>query len=383
MTPVSQEHDDAGLSAAIGRWAIQPRVTGQLGAVVLALVGGGWGLVGWWDWLPVPALLSALPRGGFVLLGMAACGVAVAAQWLPRRLVLAVLSAVVALTLAALGLGAAFDEWGWVASEYDEVAERWVPRPYSRAWHRHRPDFAVWYSFDGEGWRHTPSRPSAQGEVWFLGCSYTFGNGVADDECYPAVAIREFWPRRRGRNLGRGGSATRLALKIVGERLTRPGPRPRAVLYGWIFDHARRNLPDGGPPAAVAELGERWTAEPAESGSLPNRGRWRIENDPHSPTSGPLDLSTAVSAQLIGELAGVCRQAEVPFFLLALPSAQEPLVDPVVEFLLANRLVEVVSLRGLTAPELYYPHDTHPRATWHAQIARALGTDPRLAFLAQ
>lgn len=359
------------------------RGTALWGEMALALLGGGWALVGLWDWLPVPALLSALPRGGFVVVGAAGCGMALAARRLPRRLVLGVLATFVALTLAALGMGAAFDEWGWVASTYDEGAERWVPRPYSRAWHRHRPDFAVWYSFDGDGWRHTPRRPSAEGEVWFLGCSYTFGNGVADSECYPAVLIREFWPRRHGRNFGHGGSATRLALKLVRERLARGGPRPRAVFYGWIFDHARRNLPAGGAEVAAAELGDRWTADPTEPASFPNRGRWRIDARPAALTRGPLDVSTAVSAQWIVDLATVCRQAEVPFFFLALPSAKEPSSDPVVELLATNQLVEVVSLREVTAPELYYPTDTHPRAAWHARVARALGADPRLAFLAR
>src|SRR5262249_41652610 len=44
-------------------------------------------------------------------------------------------------------------------------------------------DFTVTYHFDADGWRRLPMpRSTVQGEIWFLGCSFSFGAGVEDDE---------------------------------------------------------------------------------------------------------------------------------------------------------------------------------------------------------
>ncbi|MEW6299987.1 MAG: SGNH/GDSL hydrolase family protein [Thermodesulfobacteriota bacterium] len=77
-------------------------------------------------------------------------------------------------------------------------------------------------------------------EVAVIGCSFTFGWGVSDDDTFTARLAREY-PQFHFVNLACGGYSTYQALLSL-ERRYRTRPPPRFVIYGFPAFHAERNV---------------------------------------------------------------------------------------------------------------------------------------------
>jgi hypothetical protein len=93
---------------------------------------------------------------------------------------------------------------------------------------------------DGERLAGRRPRDPALPEVAVIGCSFTYGWGVDDDQAYPALAARK---RRELRfvNLASPGYGTYQALLALKQRYA-TRPPPRAVVYGLVDHHADRNV---------------------------------------------------------------------------------------------------------------------------------------------
>jgi hypothetical protein len=85
-----------------------------------------------------------------------------------------------------------------------------------------------------------PAAPPSTADVAVIGCSYTFGWGVNDDETYAAILARRF-PRYRVVNLASNAYGTYQALLSL-ERRYRDRPAPKLVIYGFLAHHADRNV---------------------------------------------------------------------------------------------------------------------------------------------
>ena len=70
----------------------------------------------------------------------------------------------------------------------------WENRPDAIGYHK-TDDFEVTYTIDSSGNRLIPVPEDPAGEIVLLGCSFTFGYGVNDDESYGAVLAKKYWPR--------------------------------------------------------------------------------------------------------------------------------------------------------------------------------------------
>ncbi len=104
------------------------------------------------------------------------------------------------------------------------------------------PQFDVTYTIDGDRCRVTPTPDVPEGRVFITGCSYTFGHGVEDDECYPAVLAARHWPSYKIQNRAVCGYGTVHAYLLVSDELDAPDRDPPSlVIYAMIPDHLRRN----------------------------------------------------------------------------------------------------------------------------------------------
>jgi hypothetical protein len=86
---------------------------------------------------------------------------------------------------------------------------------------------------------HAPDRPAAR-TVYVLGCSFSEGYGVRDEETY-AWRLNARHPDLRFENLAVSGWGTYQNLLRL-EELLRERPAPALVVYGFIGDHGRRNV---------------------------------------------------------------------------------------------------------------------------------------------
>ncbi len=256
------------------------------------------------------------------------------------------------------------------------IIERYGPtgRPGSAAQHRRISDYSVQYTFDRQGWRAlppVPAPPTGAERTLFLGCSFTFGVGVADDQCYPAVLAAQHWRgQKQVEHCSAAGWGTVQAWRVLTDRLAE-GPPLGAVYYAWIREHAQRNERryswHGHPISRLAyrlpgfELqGDRWHYQ----GMI----RRELANSPDSLALAAREVE--LSLHLVSSMAQMCQQHRVSFVLVALAMKNEPAEPDLVVARAPSRGVEVLDLRTVSGP--YFEVDPHPTAAWHAAIARRI-----------
>jgi hypothetical protein len=133
------------------------------------------------------------------------------------------------------------DDLTWSAPDPDLG---WVNKPgTSRS---NEPGEAL-MSFSADGSRFSPLLPAKRNaplNVLLVGCSFTQGYGVADDETFLHF-LNERFPDIRFESFGTGGYNT-LQATIMAERALRrvegQDPAPLLVIYGFIPDHMNRNV---------------------------------------------------------------------------------------------------------------------------------------------
>jgi hypothetical protein len=245
--------------------------------------------------------------------------------------------------------------------------------PHAVARHVNR-DFTVTYRLDGDGWRRLPAPPAgrAQGEIWFLGCSYTFGVGVEDDEVYVHRLAATAWPQLQVRNFSVPAWGTTNAHLALEDRLAQE-PTPRAVVYGWIDDHRRRNyLRKSWFARTNAALIPHFDVDGGELrwlGMAPNRVA-DVEDGP------ALDaIEAALSDALIRGMARLARKRGAPFVLLVLRGDAASLAG-----LRDEPGLHVLDVSHVSGD--YHPHDGHPTKAWHEAIAHAIAAAPLMAGVA-
>ena len=94
---------------------------------------------------------------------------------------------------------------------------------------------------DGERASSPEPKKSASRRVVLLGCSFTQGFGIADDETF-AWDLNQAYPDVRFENWGVGGYGTYQSLLLLERLLREPGRTPDLVVYHFIGDHTKRNV---------------------------------------------------------------------------------------------------------------------------------------------
>lgn len=252
----------------------------------------------------------------------------------------------------------------WACVTRDETLG-WRGLPHSTVHHRRRPDFDVYYKLDEEGWRATPVPATSVGQIYFLGCSYTFGTGVEDDETFVNRLARSHWSGRRIRNWAYPGWGTAHA-HLLAERILRETPAPTAIVYGWIRHHAQRNGHRKSWQSRGGRQGVGFPSFRLRDGQLIFEGILpadaAVDRDDEATETAETELSIA----LLRDMETRCRFHHVPFVVLAFAQKDDAdSLDPVIEVVKGDMLV--IDLRGLDGP--YFQRDPHPTAAWHAKVA--------------
>jgi hypothetical protein len=274
----------------------------------------------------------------------------------------------------------------------------WKPKPGR---HRQGPYVAggspVEVTIGPDGARKSAARPPAgRPELLLLGCSFTMGWAVADEDTW-GWRLQELRPDVEVVNRGGAGYGTLQALLTLEQILGGDGPRPVRVLYGFL-DHGRRNVaapawleglaftgiaagtpyvtltPAGGlerhPPeayvslplpehlAAVALLERAWTS-------------WRAGDRAAA--------APQVTKLLIREMAERCRAAGVGFSLVFLNGTKG--VEREYAAFAAQNHIDMIAC-GQHIGGQVVPGDAHPNAAVHRRwgecVAAALADTQRL-----
>jgi hypothetical protein len=247
-----------------------------------------------------------------------------------------------------------------------------------------------------DGSRATAPEPAAgRPEVLLLGCSFTMGWAVSDDETW-AWGLQARRPDLHVINRASIGYGTYHSLLLLEERL-RAGDRPAAVLYGYFFGHDERNAVgphnlfgiamyslEGMARTPYSTLGpsgelvrhppEAWPAWPfhdrlALVGVLE---RAYAELHAGERERDAFDLTN----RLVQEIAEVCRRHHIPFAMVVLLAPAPKIHAARLEFMRAHD-IPVIECDSASAPELkgalhMVPDDGHPDAAVHAWWARCV-----------
>ena len=270
------------------------------------------------------------------------------------------------------------------------IGQMYREHPRYSWWHRPSAqgrqqtyDFDVHYTTDENCFRVTPTPPKPATEILCLGCSFTFGAGVADDQNYPAILGKRFWSDFKVRNAGVCGWGTSQAVLLT-EDYFASHPAPALVLYGWIAFHPERNF-----------LRKSWL-EANEAHPLRHVPYFELEGDglafrglrgpeaalPDSPAL--LQTELELSARMLAEIGRICRKHGSRFVVVLLPcdlsssdrNRENDAVTDEVKSRLGARNLEFVDVRHTRAEfpreSLYFSRDNHPRPLWHERIAQSI-----------
>lgn len=246
------------------------------------------------------------------------------------------------------------------------------------------PYFDVTYTIDDRGCRITPDPEHPIGEILFLGCSFTFGLGVEDEETFPYLLGARYWTDYKVYNLSTPGWGTAHAyLNLIA--WLEVHPTPAAVIYGWIPPHKTRNYIRAD---WVKHLGRPWDSQESEflindqrrhphfeveEGELVFQGTVGPEDVDEDPPD-LLDREISVTQSFVREMAAECEKAAVPFVFLDLPVEDQPRDDIptyLSEVLSASNILYVDardSFRGILEG------DGHPNADTYRAIAERVGS---------
>jgi hypothetical protein len=238
--------------------------------------------------------------------------------------------------------------------------------------------------------------------VALVGCSFTQGQGISDDETY-AWWLQQKHPGVELRNYGTGGYGTYQSLLLL-ERLFR-GPKsehPSVVVYGFIGSHEERNVAtadwmqnlyrysDRGhvdvPFCTLEASGTLRRHEPERYQPLPLSGQLAAVARLEIAIARLATLSRnaqkrGVTEKLILEMRDLCRSNGAEFAVAILLANGEKKAH-YIRFYRTNQIDFVDCARGL-APEFQVPGEGHPNgklnSLWAASLDLALG--PRLISL--
>lgn len=275
----------------------------------------------------------------------------------------------------------------------EEHTDQWgrVPRPNARISHSlvvgGKTIFDTVYSFDSHGLRVMPTPASAANPdvVVFFGCSFTFGDGVGDQETLPA-RVAACAPKLRVLNFACSGYGPHQMLaNLESGRVSQIVPKaPRIVVFqmipdqvrrarGWIpFNpHAPRYVFADGRVRREGNLDDAWWTPQAWPFVWKSRIFERLVL-PRLVGQADLDLTSALIRQSADEVARQFPGCE--FHILLWNHPDQHLAVPLRRELDTAGIrihdVETIIPDLKKRPAIYrIPHDSHPSAETHRLLA--------------
>ncbi len=225
-------------------------------------------------------------------------------------------------------------------------------------------------------------------QLLLIGCSYTMGWAVSDDETF-AWQLERRRPDLRVVNRGVTAYGTFQSLLLL-ERLLASGDRPAHVMYGYVLTHESRNVADPAWLRALT-LHSRHGMVAVPYCTLDDRGAL-VRHPPRSYPAWAGFLATVtllqdawanlrapgcaasafpVTTQLMLEMDRLCRAHGIRFSVVVLMRGQGPSWRYGGD--LARQGVEVIDDCHLDiGPELSVPGEGHPNAEAHGRWAACL-----------
>jgi hypothetical protein len=248
------------------------------------------------------------------------------------------------------------------------------------------------YNLDSFGRRITP-QPDVEPEhaVIFIGCSFTFGLGVNDDQTMPwQFALKA--PTRAVYNYGTAGWGAQHMLELFKTDIEKGIPQKKAiVVYTYIHEHMARAV---GTPKLV-----KWFAAPfpwyevdTSTGRPVRKGVFKDRGAQPSDTGSKLldaiinyrsDKLTTDDAKLTGLLIDETRvlfekkfQSE-GFYVVLYPNKQDGLTNDMVAVMKAGgaKILDYRDMLGKDKEKWFITDDGHPKPELHKLVAEKLAED--------
>lgn len=233
--------------------------------------------------------------------------------------------------------------------------------------------FDVTYTNDARGWRVMPAPECVEDlrDIVFVGCSFTYGATVEDDETFPYLLARFAWPQYRVHNYSFAGWGTTNAYLMVQDCLQQ-SPLPMCVFYGYIPAHSIRNYLRSQDSRGGSNRPFPWFE--LENGRASFKGMVPLSqaNHPDSPALKQYEVELTIS--LIEQMNERCRKKDVPFIVLALDKTEG---DIVLDRIRKRNDIKIIDLSPWTVDR--QPYDGHPTASSHRLISAALAADSTIA----
>jgi len=239
--------------------------------------------------------------------------------------------------------------------------------------------YHVTYTIDAAGYRVTPDPDPAKGRIVILGCSFTFGEYVNDEETYASILARDSWPQYKVVNRACMAYGTGQAWLAVEEELKQ---RPALVIYGFMSGHVVRNYLDkswltGLTVFETPETGKRrnpWFE--IEDGKPVYKGIVGPEQAMEQ-SAGMWEKTKTITAALIIDMHRRCRAAGVPFFCVNLPT-EGWRTDDIGPDILKRIQAEQVPCLDLAGLSIDFYNNAHPKPSWHVAVAKAIGENAEI-----
>jgi hypothetical protein len=275
----------------------------------------------------------------------------------------------------------------------------WKPVPGEYAFGPYSPGAApVRVTIRPDGARAAgPNPPGGRPEVVLVGCSFTMGWAVSDDQTW-AWRLQELRPDVEVVNRGVGGYGTLQSLIVLEQMLDGAGPRPAWVLYGFI-DHGWRNVAApywlwalslnqntvATPYATIGPDGGLLRHAPEAYPSLPLHGSLAsvalLENAwMRRRADGRQKMAAPVTERLLDAMAELTRSAGVGFsvVMLNVPGKVEKAYGDYARL----HGIDVIDCDQQFGREDIVPGEVHPNGPAHQRwgdcIAKALSDPQRL-----
>lgn len=230
-------------------------------------------------------------------------------------------------------------------------------RPNARD-HQREPDYDVMYTVDASGHRVTPTPDQPRTTVAFVGDSFTFGDGVEDNQTYSWLLGAEHWRDVKVINAGVSGWGVTQAYLAIGDLLDTK-PAPSVFVYQMIPDDIFRS----------------YLRTPVTTGVTRRLefvdGRFEMRDAPKtSPEITPalVEREVRLTTDLILGMHRMCDERHVPFAVLLLQD--HGTYPPDLIHAIGEDYIPTVDLTRLRYGR--FTHDYHPDAADHRRIADAI-----------
>ncbi|MEZ4962574.1 MAG: hypothetical protein R2830_22295 [Saprospiraceae bacterium] len=244
----------------------------------------------------------------------------------------------------------------------------WRHKPLSKGNHFEPYGFDVEYHIDEKGNRVTKG-PYGRPEIVFLGCSFTFGHGVEDDENFPML-LSENFPSYKVVNGANNGWGTIQAWLRLKEELASQND-VRMVVYGFIGHHRQRNYLRTQWLDMLGKYHRQNVHVEAENGKIVLHGLSDMKKDGLSDDGVLVPKEKEITRLLIAEMKAACDEKNIPFLVAYLPDDKSH--DFAAEILQTVGSEHFIDLRNsIDYDSINNGVDGHPTADGHRQIAEQL-----------